>query len=102
SGSPTDEPAFPLRYATPQEAGTLYDWWRRSSAFRTAGLAHRSWSFSQTSPEEWQAAANDHRLLVRQDVSISPDGMPPATALFSNDTNHSGAPIWVLSALTAL
>ena len=28
--------------------------------------------------------------------------MPPATALVSNDINHNGAPIWVLSALTAL
>jgi GNAT superfamily N-acetyltransferase len=98
----TGESDFALRYATPGEAATLYDWWRRSAAFRTAGLAHRSWSFSQTSSEEWQTAANDRRLLVRKDAPIAPDGMPPATALVSNDTNHSGAPIWVLSALTAL
>jgi hypothetical protein len=28
--------------------------------------------------------------------------MPPPTALVRSDTNHNGAPIWVLSALTAL
>ena len=33
-------PAYKLRYATPQEASTLYEQWKRSASFRTAGLAH--------------------------------------------------------------
>jgi GNAT superfamily N-acetyltransferase len=95
-------PGYALRYATAHEAPILYDWWHRSSAFRTAGLAHYSWSYARSSPEEWVTAANEHRLLVKDDAPIDPNRMPPPTALVRNDTNHTGAPIWVLSALTAL
>jgi len=100
--SQADTPAFTLRYATEQEAPALYEWWRRAAAFRTSGLAHHNWSYAETSPEEWQAAASEHRLLVKEDASIDLNGMPPPTALVRNDTNHDGAPLWVLSALTAV
>jgi len=104
AGEGADEasPAYKLRYATPEEAPTLYEWWRRAAAFRTAGLAHHSWSFAQTSAAEWEAAALGQRLLVREDVPIDLNDMPYATALVRSDTNHTDEPIWVLSALTAL
>ena len=74
-------PAYKLRYATPQEASTLYEWWRRSAAFRTAGLAHHSWSFAQTSAAEWETAAAEQRLLVREDAPIDLNAMPPPPCL---------------------
>jgi hypothetical protein len=97
-----DKPTYKLRYATPQEAIVLYGQWKRSASFRTAGLAHISWSFARTSAEEWQTAAAEHRLLVREDAVVDAAAMPAACALVRKDTNHMQAPIWVLSALTAL
>jgi GNAT superfamily N-acetyltransferase len=97
-----EEPTYKLRYATSQEALVLYKQWKRSAAFRTAGLAHISWSFAQSSAEEWQTAAVEQRLLVREDAPVDAAAMPAACALVRNDTNHMQAPIWVLSALTAL
>jgi GNAT superfamily N-acetyltransferase len=96
------EPPYKLRHATSQEATILYDQWRQSAAFRTAGLAHISWSFAQTSVEDWQTAATEHRLMVREDAPIDAGALPAAGVLVRNDTNHKKAPIWVLSALTAL
>ncbi len=92
-----DKPAYKLREATPQEAIVLYDQWKRSASFRTAGLAHISWSFAQSSAEKWQAAAAEHRLLVREDATCG--GRCHACCLRAGPQRHQSHASTYLGAL---
>ncbi|MEO8286800.1 MAG: GNAT family N-acetyltransferase [Chloroflexota bacterium] len=105
STQPAPEPqadAFPLRHAAPDEANALYEWWRRASAFQTAGLVHENWTFAETSAGAWQSAASEKRLFVRSDVAIDPEGVPPPAVLVLHDTDDEERPVWVFSAFIAL
>ena len=101
--SPSEVPAVddqPLRRATAGEAGDLHNWWLRSSAYRSAGLCHRNWSFSETSLEEWAEATREGRLFVH-DSGISNTPLPPPSVLLRSEARDDGSTLWVIEALSA-
>ncbi|HYP40777.1 MAG TPA: GNAT family N-acetyltransferase [Chloroflexia bacterium] len=101
-GDPQDAEAYKLRKALPGEAPLLLQWWRRTSAYATAGLAHLNWSFGSSSTDEWVEAAEKGRLLIPQDTRVADAVMPVPTLLLLDGQDDNGKPAWVLSAVTAL
>jgi GNAT superfamily N-acetyltransferase len=102
-GSPPvpTKPALDLRLATPEESTLLYDWWLRSPAWQaTGGLVNRNWSYSATSPQEWEARAANGDILIPEGIVISKAILPPACAIVSLDTTGD-KPRWIMSALSA-
>ena len=89
-----------LRKASADESLALFDWWMRSSAYRTAGLCHRNWSYSETGPEEWSNAASDGRLLVLGDES-DVWRLPPASIMVTPEDRTHGGPLWVVAIVCA-
>ncbi len=98
----SQEAAYKLRPVTHDEAGALFAWWERSSAFRTQGLVHRNWSFSATAVGEWSDRAEQGLLFVPQQTPVAEAVLPPPAVLVSPDKDEQGRPIWVLSAVSAL
>jgi N-acetylglutamate synthase-like GNAT family acetyltransferase len=94
-------PGFLLREATPEEAPSLYEWWRRSPSWQaTCGLLNRNWSYSATSAQEWQARAAEGDILIPEGAEISEPALPPAFAIVSSDRSGDKAR-WIISALSA-
>ena len=91
-----------LRPASRDEAHPLYDWWRRASAHRTAGLIHENWSYKETSAEEWTQRATDGCLLVAEDADLGVSVLPPPTVLLRHGRSETEEIAWVLSAIIAL
>jgi hypothetical protein len=90
-----------MRQAAPGEAERLYRWWVQSSAYRNAGLCHRSWSFSETNVDEWSRAASEARLLVSGDEREE-SHFPPATVLFAPEVRGDGSTLWIVAAVAVL
>lgn len=101
SGLPTTTEVRTLRQAAPSEAEGLYRWWLQSSAYRSAGLCHRNWSFSETNSEEWSRAAQEGRLLVVSNEREE-SHFPPATVLVSSGVKDDGGTLWIVAAVSAL
>jgi GNAT superfamily N-acetyltransferase len=89
-----------LRPAREDEAITLRDWWLRSSAYRTAGLAQRDWKFFTPAESDWLAAAREGRLLVG-DNDATENGMPLPMLLLIRSVNDTGEH-WTISIASAL
>jgi len=89
-----------LRNASADEAGTLFDWWLRSSAYRTGGLCHRNWSYSETGPAEWSRAAVDGRLFVMGEEN-GDWFLPPASVIITSEEKNDGAKLWIVAAVCA-
>jgi GNAT superfamily N-acetyltransferase len=102
AANPQGAEAYKLREALPAEAPLLFQWWRRTSAYATGGLAHLNWSFGSSSPHAWAEAAGEGRLLVPHDARIEGSSMPPPALLLLDGQDDNDNPAWVLSAVTAL
>jgi GNAT superfamily N-acetyltransferase len=100
--APQEADAYKLRQASPGEAPLLFQWWRRTTAYATGGLAHLNWSFGSSSAQAWADAAGKGHLLVPQDAQVDGSAMPPPTLLLLDGQDDNGNPTWVLSAVTAL
>jgi N-acetylglutamate synthase-like GNAT family acetyltransferase len=103
TGSPLvpTEPGLDLRRATPEESPLLYDWWLRSPSWQaTGGLLNRNWSYSATSPKEWEARAANGDILIPGGIVISKAILPPPFAIVSLDTSGD-KPRWIMSTLSA-
>jgi GNAT superfamily N-acetyltransferase len=96
--NPQGAESYTLREALPAEAPSLFQWWRRTSAYATGQLAHLNWSFGSSSPH----AADKGRLLVPHDAQVEGSAMPPPTLLLLDGQDDNDNPAWVLSAVTAL
>jgi GNAT superfamily N-acetyltransferase len=101
TGEPSSKEAIKLRYATPAETPALHDWWQRSSAYRTWGLAHHRWSFASTSPQDWVQAAREQRLVVPLDTFVDADSLPTPSVLVRTDHDDEESITWGISAVTA-
>lgn len=94
-------PEIRLRSARPSEAAALHAWWSRSaSCYATDGLVDKGWSFGSTTSEEWETAAEEERLFVREEARIDDLALPPPTALVLNHKDEQGSPEWHLSAIS--
>jgi GNAT superfamily N-acetyltransferase len=89
-----------LRPAREDEAIKLRDWWLRSSAFRTAGLAQRDWKFFTPTESDWLAAAREGLLLVG-DSDAPENSMPPPMLLLIRSVNDT-VEHWTISIASAL
>src|SRR5688500_4817737 len=93
---PSNAIDLPLRRASVEEAPALFDWWVRSAAYKTAGLCHRNWSFSETNRAEWQRAATNGLLLVAGEPAEW--HLPPASVLLSEKARPDGGTLWIITA----
>ena len=95
-----DSDLYSLRRATPAEAPRLYQWWRRSSAYRTAGLVNSYWSLQETSQREWETSAANGYLWVRNGPSPETEQLPvPCVLLLPGGEKEENA--WTVSAVCA-
>jgi GNAT superfamily N-acetyltransferase len=99
---PQGAEAYKLRKASPGEAPLLFQWWQRTSAYATGGLAHLNWSFASSSTHLWVEAAEKGHLLLPHDAQVEGSPMPLPTLLLLDGHDDGGKPAWVLSAVTAL
>jgi GNAT superfamily N-acetyltransferase len=101
SKSPLTEQSetVPLRPASQDEASILYGWWKRTEpGHATGGLLNRGWSFSETSPEEWEARAASGELLLPEPIVVGEASLPPPFVLLS-EIVYDGAsgPEWEIA-----
>ena len=98
---PPQQSALRLRQATPAEAPALYEWWRRSTGYHTSFLAHKSWTYVSSSPEQWSVAAQQGNLLVVGGDAINEASLPPPAALLWPGSDDGANPTWSLGAAIA-
>ena len=91
---------YDLRRATPAEAPRLYEGWRRSSAYRMAGLVNRYWSLQETSAGDWETAAAGGNVWTP--VGPSPEaGKLPAPCVLLLPGGEKDDDAWTVSAICA-
>ena len=93
--------SYDLRRATPAEAPRLYEGWRRSSAYRMAGLVNSYWSLRETSAEEWEKAAADGYLWTPSGP-LPEAGKPPAPCVLLLPGGEKEDNAWTVSAVCAV
>jgi len=98
----SDSLPWQLRAATPDEASTLHQWWRRSASWQASGgLVNRNWSYSATSAEEWSEGAQRGELLIPEDTDVEALALPPPLALLKRGELDEENSHWTISLLSA-